>query len=77
MTDEEKMQFNIRSEEEMRRYLCSLPWEEKIASIERMNEAGRIAREGMRKVLESEARTRESASVEGVFSEACDVKPLA
>lgn len=56
MTNEEKLAFNIRSEAEMRKHLASLSWEEKVASIERMNAASRIAREAMREALDAERR---------------------
>jgi len=47
--DEAKTAFNARAKAEMREYLKSRTWPEKIASIERMNEAAKLAREGMRK----------------------------
>ena len=72
MTYEEKMAFNLHAKAQMRKYLASLSWEEKVASIERMNAAGKIAREGMRKAM-----AEKDAPTAGVSSEACDVKPLA
>lgn len=48
-SDEEKTAFNARAKASMRVYLKSRTWSEKIASIKRMNEAAKIAREGMRK----------------------------
>jgi hypothetical protein len=47
--DEAKTSFNARAEASMRVYLKSRTWPAKIASIERMNEAARLAREGMRR----------------------------
>jgi hypothetical protein len=47
--DPEKTAFNARAKAAMREYLRSKTWPEKIASIERMNEAARLAREGMRR----------------------------
>lgn len=47
--DAEKAAFNARAKASMREYLKSRSWPEKIASIERMNEAARLAREGMKK----------------------------
>ena len=47
--DAEKTAFNARSKAPMRAYLKSRTWPEKIESIERMNEAARLAREGMRR----------------------------
>ena len=47
--DEEKTAFNVRAKASMREYLKSRSGPEKIGSIERMNEAGKLAREGMRK----------------------------
>jgi hypothetical protein len=41
----------------MRDYLKSRTWPEKIASIERMNEAARLAREGMRKTRQRKGST--------------------
>ena len=48
-SDQEKAALNARAKAEMQKYLKSRTWPEKIRSIERMNEAGRIAREAMRK----------------------------
>lgn len=50
--DEEKTAFNARAKASMRVYLKSKSWPEKVASIERMNEASRLAREGMRRARE-------------------------
>ena len=47
--DAEKTAFNARAKAAMRKYLRSKTWPEKIASIERMDEAAKLAREGMRK----------------------------
>ncbi len=47
--DVEKTALNARAKASMRAYLKSRTWPEKIESIERMNEATRLAREGMRK----------------------------
>jgi hypothetical protein len=54
--DQAKTALNSRAKASMRVYLKSRTWPEKIASIERMNEAARLAREGMRK-------TRKAATV--------------
>ncbi len=53
MTDiaEEKTAYNLRARASMREFLRSKSWVEKVESIERMNVAGKIAREGMRKAL--------------------------
>ena len=53
--DEEKAAFNARAKASMQEYLKSRTWPEKIRSIERMNEAARIAREAMRKARQSTA----------------------
>ena len=53
--NEAKTALNARAKAEMRAYLKSRTWPEKIESIERMNQAARIAREGMRKVREGSA----------------------
>jgi hypothetical protein len=47
--DREKTALNARSKASMRAYLKARTWPEKIESIERMNEAARLAREGMRR----------------------------
>ena len=47
--DREKTALNARAKASMRAYLKSRTWPEKIESIERMNEAARLAREGMRR----------------------------
>jgi hypothetical protein len=57
--DEEKTAFNDRAKASMREYLKTRTWPEKIASIERMNEAGRLAREGMRKARARKAAARD------------------
>jgi len=46
---EEKAAFNARAKASMREFLRSKSWEEKVKSIERMNKAGKLAREGMKK----------------------------
>ncbi len=43
----EKAEFNVRAKASMREFLRSKTWEEKVASIERMNEAGKMARKAM------------------------------
>jgi hypothetical protein len=50
--DPDKTALNARAKAAMRVYLKSRTWPEKIASVERMNEAARLAREGMRKTRE-------------------------
>jgi hypothetical protein len=52
---EEKTAFNARAKASMQEYLKSRTWPEKIRSIERMNEAAKIARAAMRKAREQEA----------------------
>ncbi|MGA7341225.1 MAG: hypothetical protein WBE72_10635 [Terracidiphilus sp.] len=47
--DEQKTASNARAKAAMRQYLKSRTWPQKIESIERMNEAARLAREGMRR----------------------------
>lgn len=58
--DEVKTALNSRAKASMRDYLKSRTWPEKIASIERMNEADRLAREGMRKTRQRKDSTRAS-----------------
>lgn len=57
--DEAKTAFNARAKASMRAYLKSRTWPEKIESIERMNEAARLAREGMRRAGNKRSRERE------------------
>jgi hypothetical protein len=45
----EKLEFNRRAKASMLEYLKSRTWPEKVRSMERMNEATKIAREAMRK----------------------------
>ncbi len=49
--DAEKLAWNIESERQMDIYLRSLTWEQKVASIERMNEADKIAKQAMREAM--------------------------
>lgn len=49
---EEKAAFNARAKASMQEFLRSKSWEEKVESIERMNVAGKMAREAMRKTLD-------------------------
>jgi hypothetical protein len=50
-SDAEKMAFNARAKASMQEYLRSKTWEEKVASIERMNAASKSAREAMKKAM--------------------------
>jgi len=50
--DAAKTAFNARAKASMRLFLKSKTWPEKIASIERMNLASRLAREGVRRTRE-------------------------
>lgn len=52
--DEAKTAFNARAKASMQVYLKSRTWPEKIRSIERMNEAGKMAREAMRRALQKD-----------------------
>jgi hypothetical protein len=55
----EKAEFNKRAKASMREFLRSKTWEEKVASIERMNEAGKLARKAMgTRVAASTASTK-------------------
>jgi len=60
---DEKMATNLRAKASMREFLRSKSWVEKVESIERMNVAGKMAREAMRKAL---------ARNEGVDTESVD-----
>lgn len=53
--DTEKTAYNARVKASMRQYLRSKTWPEKIESIERMNEAAKLAREAMRRTREARA----------------------
>lgn len=65
MTSEEKMAFNLQAKAKMREFLQSKSWEEKVASIERMNAAGKLAREAMRTARENEQSCAEEAADSG------------
>ena len=51
MDDAEKMAFNLRAKASMKEFLRSKSWVEKVESIERMNVAGKLAREAMKNAL--------------------------
>jgi hypothetical protein len=53
----EKAAFNARAKASMQEYLRSKTWEEKVASIERMNAASKTAREAMQKAMAKERET--------------------
>ncbi len=59
--DAEKTAFNARAKAAMRAYLKSQTWPEKIRSIERMNQAGRIAREAMQRARKAGAQDPDKA----------------
>jgi|GEM_PF-2823812 len=61
---EEKAAFNARAKASMQEFLRSKTWEEKVESIERMNVAGKMAREAMRKALLGETKEAEGPRVE-------------
>jgi hypothetical protein len=48
---EEKLSFNARAKASMRVFLRSKNWVEKVRSIERMNQASKIARKAMKEAL--------------------------
>ena len=52
--EEQKRTLNSRVKTQMQEYLCSLSWEEKVASIERMNEASKLARKAMAKAVKEQ-----------------------
>lgn len=58
--DEEKAAFNIRAKASMLEFLRSKNWPEKIRSIERMNQAGKLAREAMKKARLREQETNQT-----------------
>lgn len=49
----QKSAFNKRAKASMKHYLSSLTWEEKIASIQRMNEADKLAKVAMQKFMDA------------------------
>ena len=55
--DPAKAAINARAKSAMRVYLKSLSWPEKIESIERMNDASRLAREGMLRTRQNKSAT--------------------
>lgn len=55
---EEKLAFNARAKASMREFLRSKTWEEKVASMERMNEAGKKARRAMRERTQPSNETK-------------------
>jgi len=54
--DEAKTALNRRVKESLRKDLRAKSWEEKVASIARMNRAAKIAQESMRKAQAKEAK---------------------
>jgi len=54
---DEKLAFNARAKASMREYLRSKTWEEKVESIERMNEASKMARKAMQDAMAKQAET--------------------
>ncbi len=54
-TEEAKLAFNARAKASMDEYLRSRTWVEKVESIERMNEAGKIARAAMKEAMAKQA----------------------
>jgi len=61
---EEKTAFNAQAKAEMRGYLRSKSWEEKVESIRRMNVMSRSARAAMRQALLEEESSVGSGSVD-------------
>ena len=55
----EKAAFNARAKASMQEFLRSKSWEEKVESIERMNVAGKMAREAMRKATDGQTEGKE------------------
>jgi hypothetical protein len=58
-TEEAKVAFIVRAKASMREFLRSKTWEEKVESIERMNAAGKIAREAMRNAMDGQTEEKE------------------
>jgi hypothetical protein len=57
---DEKTAFNVRAKASMQEFLRSKSWVEKVESIERMNAAGKLAREAMRKAMGEQSADGES-----------------
>ncbi len=55
--NEEKMAFNARAKASMDEYLRSRTWVEKVRSIERMNQASKMARKAMQDAMAKQAET--------------------
>ena len=53
---ETPLQAIVRQKASWRATARSMTWEEKVRAIERMREAGRLARAGMRRTLEARQR---------------------
>jgi hypothetical protein len=53
---EDKLAFNARAKASMRLFLQSKSWPEKVRSIERMNEASKLARAAMEAARAKAAR---------------------
>ncbi len=49
---QEKAELDAQSETQMREYLRSRTWEEKVEAIRRMNEFGKIARAAMKEATD-------------------------
>jgi len=60
--DEAKTELNHRMKESLRRDLRAKSWEEKVASIARMNAAAKIAQAAMRKAQARKTQPAESQS---------------
>ncbi len=52
MNDAEKLAFNARAKASRRQFLRSKSWVEKVKSIERMNVAGKLAQESMKRAIQ-------------------------
>jgi siroheme synthase (precorrin-2 oxidase/ferrochelatase) len=63
--DEAKTELNRRVKESLRKDLRAKSWEEKVASIARMNVADKIAKEAMRKALATNLATRADRAEKG------------
>jgi hypothetical protein len=58
--DEAKTALNAHVKKAMQKHLLSLTWEQKVASIERMNAAGKLACEAMVRGRQRETATQQS-----------------
>ncbi|MEO7030500.1 MAG: hypothetical protein ABI147_13985 [Acidobacteriaceae bacterium] len=65
--DEDKTAFNARAKASMQEFITSKTWVEKVESIERMNAAGKLARDGMWKALAEQQKQSTTETLDSPF----------